>query len=87
VVILKERFSKEMPVREIITEKVMFVGLDDIIEERMALIAEMRLRHVTFFEGDRLIGVISNGDVGEAIFSEQQLDFEEPIGRTPRVLS
>ncbi len=45
VVILKGRFSKEMPVREIITEKVMFVGLDDIIEERMALIAERRLRH------------------------------------------
>ncbi len=86
-VILKGRFSKEMPVREIITEKVMYVGLDDIIEERMALIAEMRLRHLTLFEGDRLIGVISTGDVGEAIFSEQQLEIEEPIGRTPRVLS
>ncbi len=86
-VILKGRFSKETPVREIMTEKVMYVGPDDTIEECMALMAEMRQRHLPVFEGDRLIGVISIGDVGKAIIAEQKLEIEELIGRPPRVLS
>lgn len=69
------------------TEKVMYVGADDTIEACMALMAEMRLRHLPVFEGDQLIGVISIGDVGRAIIAEQKLEIEELIGRPPRVLS
>jgi len=86
-VILKGRFSKETRVREIMTEMVNYVGADDTIEECMAPMAEMRLRHLPVFEGDRLIGVISIGDVGKAIIAEQKLEIEELIGRPPRVLS
>lgn len=86
-VILKGRFSKETPVREIMTGKVMYVGPDDTIEQCMALMAEMRLRHLPVFEVDRLIGVISIGDVGKAIIAEQKLEIEELIGRPPLVLS
>jgi len=86
-VILKGRFSKETPVREIMTEKVTYVGSDDTIEECMALMGEMRLRHLPVFEGDRLIGVISIGDVGKAIIAEQKLELEGLIGRPPHVLS
>jgi CBS domain-containing protein len=73
-VILKGRFSKETPVRAIMTEKVMYAWADDTIAECMALMAEMRLRHLPVFEGDRLIGVISIGDVGKAIIAEQKLE-------------
>ena len=86
-VILKGRFSKETPVRAIMTERVMYVGADDTIAECMALMAEMRLRHFPVFEGDRLIGVISIGDVGKAIIAEQKLEIEDLIRRPPRVLS
>ena len=86
-VILKGRFSKETPVREIMTEKVVYVVPNDTIEQCMALMAEMRLRHLPVFEGDQLIGVISIGDVGRAIIAEQKLEIEELIGRPPRVLS
>jgi len=86
-VILKGRFSKETPVREIMTEKVVYVGPNDTIEQCMALMAEMRLRHLPVFEGDRLIGVISIGDVGKAIIAEQKHEIEELIGQPPRVLS
>ncbi len=86
-VILKGRFSKETPIREIMTEKVVYVGPSDTIEQCMALMAEMRLRHLPVFEGDRLIGVISIGDVGKAIIAEQKHEIEELVGRPLRELS
>ncbi len=86
-IVLKGRFSKETPVREIMTEKVIYVGADDTIEACMVLMAEMRLRHLPVFDGDRLIGVISIGDVGKVIIAEQKLKIEELIERPPRVLS
>lgn len=86
-VVLKGRFSKETPVREIMTEKVSFACPEDSIEECLALMTEMRLRHLPIFEGDRLIGVISIGDVGKAIIAEQKLAIEQLTERTPRVLS
>lgn len=86
-VVLKGRFSKETPVREIMTEKVSFACPGDSIEECLALMTEMRLRHLPIFEGDRLIGVISIGDVGKAIIAEQKLAIEQLTERTPRVLS
>lgn len=86
-VVLKGRFSKETPVREIMTEKVSFARPEDSIEECLALMTEMRLRHLPIFEGDRLIGVISIDDVGKAIIAEQKLAIEQLTERTPRVSS
>ena len=85
-VVLKGRFSKETRVRDIMTEKVTYASPDDTIEECMALMAEMGLRHLPIFEGDRLIGVISIGDVGKAIISDQKFAIERLTGRTPRAL-
>ena len=85
-VILKGRFSRETPVREIMTERVTYACPDDTIEECMALMAEMRLRHLPVFEGGRLIGVVSIGDVGKAIISDQKFVIEQLTGRTLRAL-
>ncbi len=85
-VILKGRFSKETPVREIMTEKVAYVCPDDTIEECLMLMTEMRLRHLPVFEGDQLVGVISIGDVGKAMISEQKHVIEQLTERTGRDL-
>ena len=86
-VILKGRFSRETPVREIMTERVTYACPDDTIEECMALMAELRLRHLPVFEAGRLIGVVSIGDVGKAIISDQKFVIEQLTGRTLRALS
>lgn len=80
-VVLMGRFSRETPVREIMTERVSFACPEDTIEECLALMTEMGLRHVPIFEGDRLIGVVSIGDVGKAIIAEQKLAIEALTGR------
>lgn len=70
-VILEGRSSKDTPVREIMSEKVLFIKPESSIEECMALMSEKYLRHLPVIENDRVIGIISIGDVVKAIISEQ----------------
>lgn len=84
-VILKGRFSKETPVREVMTEKVSYACPDDTIEECLALMTEAHLRYLPVFEGSRLAGIISIGDVGKAIISEQKVEIERSLERTRRI--
>jgi CBS domain-containing protein len=71
-VILHGRSSKELPVREIMTTKVYYVRPEQNIQECMALMTEKHVRHLPAMENDRLIGVISIGDVVKAIIAEHE---------------
>ena len=62
-IILEGRASKETAVREIMTEKVFSVHPDQTAHEVMTLMTEKRVRHLPVVENDRVIGVISIGDV------------------------
>jgi CBS domain-containing protein len=70
-VILKERAPKDTLVREIMTSNVIFVRPDQTVEECMALVTAKRIRHLPVLAGDRLIGIISIGDLVKDIISEQ----------------
>src|SRR5512137_2287784 len=50
-------------VREIMTEKVLYIAPNQPLEECMAIMTEKRIRHLPVMEGERLLGVISIGDV------------------------
>jgi CBS domain-containing protein len=76
-VILKGRTSKDTPVREIMTEKVVYVRPDQTTEECMALMTDKRVRHLPVVENDQLIGIISIGDVVKAIMSHQEFMIEQ----------
>lgn len=76
-VILMARSSKETPVREVMTSSVMCVGPDRTSEECMALMTEHRLRHLPVMDGNRLVGVISIGDLVKDIISEQKFTIEQ----------
>ncbi len=71
-IVLKGKTSRETPVREIMTERVVWVRPDQTIEECMALMTNKRVRHLPVLEAGRLIGVISIGDVVKDIISEQE---------------
>lgn len=70
-VILAERSSKETRVREVMTSRVLCVGLEQTTQECMALMTQQRGRHLPVLEDDRLVGLISIGDVVKSIISEQ----------------
>jgi len=69
-IILMGRSSKETPVRDIMTSPVMYVRPDQSNEECMALMTDNRLRHLPVVDKDKLIGLISIGDLVKDIISE-----------------
>lgn len=76
-VILKGRSSRTTQVREIMTAEVLYAHLEQNIEECMALMTEKRVRHLPVMEQDRLVGVISIGDLVKSIISEQKFIIEQ----------
>lgn len=75
-VILKGRSSKETYVKEIMTTELFAVNPTSTVEECMALMTEERIRHLPVMDKDKLVGVISIGDVVMAIIEEQGIMIE-----------
>lgn len=71
-VILKGKSSHDTPVREIMTERAVCVQPHNSIEECMALMTEKHVRHLPVIEKERLLGILSIGDLVKETISEQQ---------------
>lgn len=71
-VILQGKLSKETQVHEIMTDAVFSVHPAQSIEECMALMTAKRIRHLPVIDDDKLVGVISIGDVVKAVISEKE---------------
>lgn len=67
---LKGKISKEVPVNEIMSSKVICVGPDQTIDNTRAIMSNKRIRHLPVLEEDKLIGLISIGDVVNALLDE-----------------
>ena len=76
-VALMDRSSGDTRVREIMTSEVMYVGLEQTCEECMALMTENRLRHLPVLQSERLVGLLSIGDLVKHIISEQRFMIEQ----------
>jgi len=70
--ILQGKSSLDTPVRQIMTERVVCVQSKNTVEECMALMTDKRIRHLPVIENDKLVGVLSIGDLVKATISEQQ---------------
>lgn len=71
-VILKAKASKDTSVGELMTEAVLYVRPEQKVEDCMALMTEKRVRHLPVLEKERLIGIISIGDVVRKRISEHE---------------
>lgn len=76
-VVLKGRMSKDTPVRDIMTENVVYVTPYRTMEECMALMTDKRVRHLPVLEGGRLIGIVSIGDVVKAQIADKEFMIEQ----------
>jgi CBS domain-containing protein len=69
---LQDRFAKDIRVSEIMTPQVAYVSPDYTAEDCMALVTEMRVRHLPVLENDSVVGLISIGDLVKDAISGQQ---------------
>lgn len=76
-VILKGKASKDTPVRDVMTTRVVYVQPQQNVEECMALMTDKRIRHLPVLEQDNVIGLVSIGDVVKAVISEKQFMIEQ----------
>ena len=76
-VILHGKASKDTPVHEIMTHKVVCVRPEQSVEECMALMTDKRIRHLPVLQDKKVIGVISIGDVVKEVISEQRFMIEQ----------
>lgn len=76
-IILKERTSRSTPVRDIMSKRVLFVQPDQSVAECMALMTEKHNRHLPVLDGQRLVGIISIGDVVQSVISDQAFTIDQ----------
>ena len=73
---LRGKSSKETTVGEIMTEQPVTVTCDTSIEDCMRIMTIKKIRHLPVMENDKIVGVISMGDVVRYIIDEQKFIIE-----------
>jgi CBS domain-containing protein len=71
-VILKGRSSNETQVSQIMSAPVLTVRPDQSVNDCMRIMTENRVRHLPVVEGERVVGVLSIGDLVRTVVEEQQ---------------
>lgn len=70
-VILQGRSSKETRAEEIMTADLVTVTPETTVEDCMRLMTHRRIRHLPVLERGRLVGMVSIGDLVNAIIADQ----------------
>jgi len=76
-VALEGKSSKELPVQEIMSHRVLYITSDKNLDECMALMIEKKIRHLPVFENEKLKGIISIGDVVKAVLDHKKFTIEQ----------
>ena len=67
---IKGRDSQTTKVGEIMTTLIVSVNPDTRLHDCMSIMTEKRIRHLPVLDGDKLVGVVSIGDVVKSLLTE-----------------
>jgi CBS domain-containing protein len=76
-VILRGQSSRTTLVNEIMTSPVIFATPDQGVEECMGIMTKNRIRHLPVMESERVLGIVSIGDLVKWVVSEQEETIEQ----------
>lgn len=75
-IVLKDKSSKKTLVHEIMEKDITTVSLTDTIDHCMKIMSTERVRHLPVLENDRVVGIVSIGDVVKATIEKQKETIE-----------
>lgn len=75
-VILQGRSSSDTPVGMIMTSPVICVTPAEPVSACMSIMTEQHIRHLPVMEGNRLVGVVSIGDLVKELIEEQKQEID-----------
>jgi CBS domain-containing protein len=78
-VVLKGKTSPSTAVGDIMEKNVIYVLPNESVEECMALMTVKRVRHLPVLEGDKVIGIVSIGDLVKSIISDQKFVIDQLV--------
>jgi CBS domain-containing protein len=76
-VILLGRASADTPVADIMSTPVITVQPNDTVQKCMQLMTDRHVRHLPVTDGDKVLGMVSIGDLVKAVIAEQQQQIEQ----------
>ena len=79
-IILKGKSSKETAVADVMSTPIISINPGSSIDECMTLMTTKHIRHLPIIENDKLLGIVSIGDVVKAVISEQESVIHELKG-------
>ena len=76
-VIIKGRASDSTAISEIMTTDVVTASSDQTVQQCMAIMTKIKCRHLPVVDDGQLVGMISIGDLVQAIIADQQEEIEQ----------
>jgi CBS domain-containing protein len=71
-VVLQGRSSKTTQISVVMTPKVLTAKPTDLVDQAMSLMSERRIRHLPVVDGEKVLGMLSLGDLVKETISYQQ---------------
>lgn len=71
-VVLQGRSSKTTQIHEVMSSKVITGKPSDLVDAAMSLMSEKRIRHLPILEGEKVLGMLSLGDLVKETITYQQ---------------
>lgn len=79
-IILKGKSSKDTAVREIMSAPAVTVSPQHAIDECLRLMTGQRVRHLPVLDGERIVGIVSIGDLVNWVISAQSATIDNLEG-------
>ncbi len=76
-VILHGKTSMKTPVQEIMTEEVITIGTETIVDDAMALMTDKHIRHLPVVDEGTVVGIVSIGDLVKAIIADREFTINQ----------
>ena len=76
-VILKEKSSKTMLIKDLMNTKVCYVRPEQTLDECLVLFTEKRVRHLPVLDGEKLVGIVSIGDAVKQYVADKEFTIRQ----------